>query len=149
MADMGSLPSPGLRQAQMLGYAGLIPFIVLSLGCLLLVGDQQLQAARALLAYGAVIVSFLGAVHWGLPVIGQAGSKAVVRLAWGVTPALLAWVALLLPLQAGLALLVAGLLAAYLADRRWLVAQDWYLHLRKRLTLVAVLSVCAGWVSLL
>lgn len=89
--------SPGLRSRRLLGYAGLLPFA----GCLavmLLTDDRSLQdlAASQLLLYAGLIASFLGAVHWGAAVYGRQGPQST-RLAWGVTPALLAWPLLNLP----------------------------------------------------
>ncbi len=51
----------------LLGALGLIPFIVLSLA--MLFGAATLLSfptASALSAYGAVILSFLGGIRWGL-----------------------------------------------------------------------------------
>lgn len=58
--------------AWVLGYGGLIPFFVLAV--LVLLGNEFLpqqgittsQLALWLAAYAAVILSFLGAVHWGV-----------------------------------------------------------------------------------
>ena len=49
-----------------LGYAGLIPFVFLA-ACLWLVGeDLHPYVALSMQAYGGVIVSFLGGIHWGV-----------------------------------------------------------------------------------
>ena len=92
-ATPGPLP-PGLVA---LGYAGVLPFVACVLAVALLEGEGRAFAVRALVAYGAVILSFLGAVHWGL-LLRQPGAAARVRLAiGGVLPSLAGWVALLLP----------------------------------------------------
>lgn len=60
-----SEPIPPL--AVLLGLAGLIPFLACGLGSV--VGNGAVPAGRALLAlidYAAIILGFLGAVHWGL-----------------------------------------------------------------------------------
>ena len=55
--------------AKYLGYGGVIPFVVLAFS---LVAGVDLSAygladaTAKLLAYAAVIVSFIGAVHWGV-----------------------------------------------------------------------------------
>ena len=56
--------------ATALGYAGLVPFAAGALGIVLLGDELRVFAARALVAYGAVILSFVGAVHWGLFLAG-------------------------------------------------------------------------------
>lgn len=100
------LPAP----ARLLGTAGLIPFMGLAIAA----WAGWPPAAPALAAYGATILAFLGAVHWGLALRAPASEQGAgtARYALGVLPALLAWVALVVPpLQAGLVLLALGILA--------------------------------------
>lgn len=52
--------------ALLLGAGGLIPYVVLSSLSVFSVGIQQEYLIFILLAYGATIISFLGAIHWGL-----------------------------------------------------------------------------------
>ena len=96
---------------------------------------------RALVAYGAVILSFLGAVHWGL-LLRQPGAAAQARLAIGVLPSLAGWVALLLPDRYALALQVVAFGGFWLYEHRVvgtaLLPGD-YLDLRRHLSL----AVCA------
>lgn len=137
---------------QVLGYAGLIPFTGLAL--LLWVVDPALQAwvAMALAAYAALIVSFLGGVHWGLGWLGgfrvSASSPHSQRhhFLWGITLSLLAWPGVLMPPFAGLAWLGFVLVLSYLADRTLYARaglQRW-LTLRFRLSTVAALSCFIG-----
>ncbi len=98
----------------------------------------------ALLSYGAVIVSFLGGIHWGLAM--RASPVPVARLVWGVLPSLLGWLAVLLDSPWGQVLLVLSLLACYAVDRasyRALGLAAW-LPLRALLTAVASVSVALG-----
>ena len=84
--------------ARPLGYGGLVPFVACAL-VMLAVPDAATRhlAGRALLGYGAVILSFLGGVHWGLVLRGAAPQRAGGLMAAGVVPSLVGWVALLLP----------------------------------------------------
>lgn len=127
-----------------LGYAGLLPFAAGAV----LAWTGPLGAVPAgrvlLLAYAAVIVSFLGGIHWGLVMRAPAGRDA--QLVWGVLPSLAAWLALLLPERIGLGLCALSLIACYAADRgsygrEGLAA---WLPLRLRLTAVATLCCAAG-----
>lgn len=128
-----SLPRP----AAWLGLAGLLPFIAGALAALAAAPGSPLHATAlaALGAYGAVILSFLGAVHWGLALAepGRPPTVTAARLGLGVVPSLLAWAALLLPPAAGLGLIAAGILATAgietMASRRGLVPEG-YLRLR-------------------
>ena len=88
-SDSSSLPNlawasqpPTLAWA--LGLAGLIPFVLGS--ALQWYGPPgwRMLAGMALLSYGAVIVSFLGGIHWGLAM--RASPVPVARLVWGVLP---------------------------------------------------------------
>lgn len=132
-----------------LGYAGLIPFVGLAAALWLARPAPWPLASMALLGYGAVISSFLGALHWGLAM--RAGPVAPARLLlYGVVPSLVGWVALLLGEAPGL-LLVAVLLWACLAVDRVVFGhyrlQAW-MPLRWHLTVVASLSCLAGAAAL-
>lgn len=135
-----SAPPP---MAWALGLAGLIPFVAGAAWLLLARGEPM--APRALAAYGAVIVSFLGGIHWGL-VMARPGAAAAAQLVWGVVPSLIAWPALLLPAAWSLALLAAALVLCFLVDRRsypGLGLAAW-LPLRGLLSAVAALCCAAG-----
>jgi len=129
---------PGLAA---LGYAGLLPFVACVLGMALLEGESRVLAVRALVAYGAVILSFLGAVHWGV-LLCQPEAAARARLVIGVLPSLAGWVALLLPERYALALLVVAFGGFWLYEHRvagTALLPPGYLDLRRHLSL----AVCA------
>ena len=83
-----------------LGYAGLVPFMLGALLLWLVRPDAHPYVAAALSAYAAVIVSFLGGIHWGLGFRAQPADPS--RFIWGVVPSLVAWVAVVMPPYAGL-----------------------------------------------
>jgi hypothetical protein len=129
-----------------LGYGGLLPFIALTLASVL---DQShaLIWSDALYAYGAIILSFVGALHWGfaMSLPGLSGQQRSAAFLWSVVPALLAWPALLLPPVLAAPLLIAGFIANYLRDRllgRQTDLPGWYLPLRFRLSSVG--CICLG-----
>ena len=137
--------------ATLLGLGGLIPFLACGFGAVWLL--QPVNAARllaGLITYGAVILSFLGAVHWGAVLEDEVGLADRPRLVLGVLPALIGWAALLIFLEhqpiAALALLVAGFLAVQAfegrAARAALIPRG-YLVLRWVLTTVVVLVLLA------
>ncbi|NGM21951.1 DUF3429 domain-containing protein [Roseomonas stagni] len=131
--------------ALLLGAAGLIPFLGLTAATALSIG----WAPPALAAYGAAILAFLGAVHWGLALRApesEAGATTP-RLALGVLPSLIAWIALLLPLRPGLALLAAGILATAAVEARGAargLVPPAYMRLRWVLSLTAAASLGLG-----
>lgn len=132
------------RSVVWLGYGGLLPFVTLALAGLLpeIKPAAQQVLLAALLAYGAVILSFVGALHWGFAIssgILNARQRNACFL-WSVVPALLAWPTFFLPARVAGAVLVIGFLAHYLQDRRlvrYAGLPQWYLPLRLRLTTVA------------
>ena len=146
MPDDNSVALP--RTVAWLGYGGLLPFLVLTPASLL---DHHHGAlwSDALYAYGAIILSFIGALHWGLamtlPELSERQRSA--WFAWSVVPALIAWPAVLFSPPLAAPLLVFGFIAHYLQDRR-LARQarlpGWYLPLRLRLSSVAVVCLVAG-----
>ena len=130
------LQGPAPAAGEWLGYAGLAPFAIALAG--LLFGDDASARYFSLqfLAYGAVILSFVGAVHWGVTLTG--GPAPARRMIVSVLPALAAWAALLLPPAGGAWVLLAG----FLGLRAWETTRvarfglpEWYLGLRTRLTL--------------
>ncbi len=135
--------------AIVLGIAGLVPFILLGLLALSPDGVQARRMTLLLIAYGAVILSFLGAVHWGFALLQQdtaprTGERA--RFLLGVVPALIGWVALALPILelpfwSGLLVLIAGFggtaLVEHRAATRNLVPPG-YMWLRWGLTIVVL-----------
>ena len=134
--------------AKWLGALGAIPFVILSGSGHLHDGPSQEQATFALVAYGAVILSFLGGIHWGLAIagFGPDGEEGKIsgRLVVSVVPSLIGWGALLIPAAAGLLVLAAGFAAMLLVDlaaTRQTKAPAWYPMLRWPLTLVAVAAL--------
>jgi len=140
-------PAARPRVVAWLGYGGLIPFLALAvLTCI----DRERTALwhACLRAYGAVILSFVGALHWGFAMLLEelAPPQRDALFAWSVTPALAAFLALVVHSVLGDALLVGGFLAHYWRDQRLAAAAalpGWYLPLRLRLSAVAVLCIAA------
>ncbi|MFN5724515.1 MAG: DUF3429 domain-containing protein [Burkholderiaceae bacterium] len=137
-------PSP---MAWRLGYAGLIPFVVGALLVWLVTGEAHPYVAAALSAYGAVIVSFLGGIHWGhvmrqWPQAEAGPAWADATLVWGVMPSLVAWLGVLMPPYAGLFVLGLAIIGCYLVDRRRYAALGLQAWMTLRFRLTAVASLC-------
>ena len=102
------------------------------------------MANRALLGYGAVILSFLGGILWGRVMDNApmpAADERARLLGLSVLPSLLAWAALLIDSRSGLLLLEVSFVGALAIDL-WLArrgaAPQWFPHLRIPLTVVVV-----------
>ena len=134
------------RLAHILGFAGLIPFIFLSLACWIVHPDWLGTFIKGQLAYGVAILSFLGGLHWGAAMTCQQLSIAQTKraLIWGVTPSLIALLAVQLILGLGFAVLMIGFIAAYQVDKRlylWYRIPEWFIGLRLKLTSIVVASL--------
>jgi len=134
--------------ARRLGHAGLVPFALLALLLWLLGGEERAFVSIALAGYAALIVSFLGGVHWALawmlPLAKVAPPPNLRRqlMLWGITPSLLAWPGLLMPPFAGLAWLGFLLIICYLADRTLYPRAGLQRWLTLRFQLSAIASLC-------
>ncbi|MEM6680643.1 MAG: DUF3429 domain-containing protein [Pseudomonadota bacterium] len=128
--------------ARYLGFSGLIPVIF---GVLLAVfhpaRDIQLIATAVTLAYGGIILSFIGGAWWGLAVKSDTGaltgwliaSVLPSLYAWGVVA--IAWIAAAY-MYASL-MMAAGFVFALLVDRRLSLtgqAPAWWMRLRNPLS---------------
>jgi hypothetical protein len=143
----------------LLGLLGLIPFLVCAYLACAWRYPADGRAVIALISYGAVILSFLGGVHWGFalgeppaalaafaPEASERDPAHRPRIALGVLPSLIGWLALLIadlaPAPAvALCVLIAGFLAANIGEqsayrRGWMPGR--YLWLRWILTVVVV-----------
>ena len=135
--------------ASLLGAVGVVPFLA-ALAVIVTQPTNAPAATVAMIDYGACILSFLGAVHWGFALEpGGLVSDARLnhqRLTFGVLPALFGWLALLLLTlvaapRVALLVLIAGFFATIVGETigrgRDLVASN-YLGLRWALSIVVL-----------
>ncbi|GAC1339603.1 MAG: hypothetical protein NVSMB18_08100 [Acetobacteraceae bacterium] len=144
--------------AMLLGIGGLIPFAVCSFGALSLAPEEAARALLALTAYAAVILGFLGGVHWGFGLDGAGAPPAVVqrgRFGLGVLPALIGWAGLLLAIvglpRTALMVEAVGFIATTVVEAR--ASRDgWmpkgYMGLRWVLSVVVIVLLISVWLVL-
>lgn len=141
--DDEQVPAP----AKWLGGTGAIPFVSLAVAGPFLDETLRAQAAFGLAAYGAVILSFLGGVQWGLA-LGQPNAEDLARrLTVSIMPSLVAWGALFLPREAGLLVLAAAFVMVLFVDLKAVgtgVGPKWYAKLRWPLTMTVAASLVIG-----
>lgn len=131
-----------------LGYGGLLPFLFFA-GLSLIEPAHQIIYRGALFSYGAVILSFVGAIQWGLAMVMPELTEAQRRSAylWSIVPALVAWITIFFgPVTTGLLLILGFLMQVCrdLALSREVPLPSWFLPLRFRLTVVACISLALG-----
>ena len=141
-----SLPRP----AAVLGVAGLVPFVLLAAQVstgIPLGAAMTLPARTALALYGAVILSFLGGIQWGLAVASADRSDDWRRYGFSVLPALAAFFGLWLDGRNGLIALAVGV-GVWGVYEVWSTglgeAPQWYGRLRLALTVLSVAALTAA-----
>lgn len=137
LTDLKSSPPPALY----LGFSGAIPFC--GLAAMAFIFPEHLHLiAHVQQAYGACILSFLGAIHWGFALAKTNElNPDWSTLGYSVTPSLIAWLALLAKPVPGLTTLCIGLAIALSRDLKTPYFPAWYYALRKALSTLAVSSI--------
>ncbi len=127
-----------------LGWAGLVPFGIAALGTHSGINALVPYGLLGGTAYGAVILSFLGAVHWGL---AMQDDRSPYWYVWSITPALFGFACLLLlDVEMRIVTLIPLFVLAWSVDRKAAkdgLIPDWYMRLRSMLTAGAVISLAA------
>ena len=126
-----------------LGLAGLIPFWGLTILIITLDSPMKNFAVQANITYGALILSFLGGIHWGVALM-NAKYLNWLSLSWGVSPTLFAWLALFLQPSMGLTMLIFGFLATAIIDFRIFASNRdnaWFGKLRTILSIGAITAL--------
>ena len=136
-----------------LGGLGALPFIAMAVAIPYLPDPFRTLSTNGLLAYGAVILSFLGGIHWGLAIHSKSVPDTAnrdVRLALSILPSLVGWGALLMGQETGLLLLAAGITALGALDI-WASKRGytpaWYPRLRIPLTCVVAAMLVIGAIA--
>jgi hypothetical protein len=139
---MHSPSNQTLRLIRLLGYGGLLPFIALALLVYFAKAPAlQSVALEGLALYAVTILSFVGAVSWGIaladPVLSDPQRRRL--FIFSVLPALMVWLAWFLPAGRPQLLSLAALtLIIFLIDRRHGLALGWpleWIRLRQHLSL--------------
>ncbi|KAJ2916951.1 hypothetical protein MD484_g3453, partial [Candolleomyces efflorescens] len=108
------------------------------------------QALNFQVTYGAVMLSFLGALHWGFEMAAYGGQQGYTRLALGTAPMLVAWTSLGMQPMEALALQWFAFTGLWYADSKATVqgwAPKWYSQYRFYLSIlvgVCIIGSLAG-----
>ncbi|KAI9155541.1 Dynein heavy chain-like protein [Paramyrothecium foliicola] len=164
------------REANALGIAGTIPYVATSLSTVFLAWDlgKELPTGNALydlvfvnhetakylidllqpiqLGYGAVIISFLGAIHWGMEFTEKKPDPKRTRFRYGMglASSIMAWPTLFMPFEYALTAQWAAFVGLYFADSRagrlgW--APRWYGVYRFLLTAIVGFAILVSLVG--
>ena len=131
---------------KILGYAGLIPFF--SGAALAVFGPENvaITSAEITALYGGLILSFLGGINWGLYVLAEPEDRSADWLVLGVVPSLIALFSLTFGGALGQVIMLVGFLVIFVdhaAIGKRVHYPDWFMPLRRNLSLGAVISLGA------
>ena len=146
------LVNGGAGWAFALALSGAIPFVVGAVAQWwpILLGNYAYLALPALLWYGAVILSFLGGIRWGLALRVLQPKRRIRLMILSVVPSLLGWFALFLPSQFALVALMIGF-AGQGAWDTWTAehsgAPPWFITLRVILSIIVVTALLVALIG--
>lgn len=132
--------------AKWLGIAGLLPFVLLALAVQFTDGVVRSELQFGLTAFGAVILSFLGGIHWGAATLSVSAFSFTTG-GLSVLPSAVGWVGLVVPSDLGLVLLslaFAGMLVIDLRAISIKLLPEWYGRLRWNLSIIVVPCLFSG-----
>lgn len=150
-ATLATLRPMGLHpRAALAGYLGLLPFVAALLCALLGTSSFWWQASERLaLGWGAAILGYVSAVHWGLALAGRWPWTTGVVLG-STLPSVMAAIAVVVGGARGLALLVVGFGVFWLYEHRshqYDLPAD-YLNLRRNLSLTVCVLLALTAIAL-
>ena len=123
-----------------LGWLGVTPFVFSSF--LVIINNQYVYEMKIIgLLYASIILSFLGAVHWGF-LLKNEKSESFLWF-WGIFTSLLAWISLIIIVVFKIfyipsLFLTLGFVAALFIDMKIFLKSTWYSNLRVKLTIIAI-----------
>ncbi|KAI9675486.1 MAG: hypothetical protein M1829_003290 [Trizodia sp. TS-e1964] len=152
------------EKAYYIGLAGVLPYLATSVSTVYLAWDINYATAHGAgfllsgqnaelllhiieplqIGYGAVIISFLGAIHWGLEWARYGNQTSNRRYAIGVIAPAVAWPTLLLPVEYALISQFLAFTMLYYSDARATrrgLAPGWYNTYRFVLTFIVGSSI--------
>jgi len=125
---------------------GALPFLAMAVAATVspAFSAAHLGGDKAFLAYGAVILSFMGGVRWGRALTLAEPARAAEQMILSVAPSLAAWLALLIDRPWSLLLLAAGF--ALQAAWDWKSAGTgllpaWFGRLRLTISAIVIASI--------
>ncbi|KAL0067061.1 hypothetical protein AAF712_005848 [Marasmius tenuissimus] len=133
----GTIASTVPKEAMVFGLAGTLPYVGASATTVYLAYEAGLaasgvpinmdpgvaltildQALNVQVTYGAVMLSFLGAMHWGMEFAGLGGHQGYKRLALGAAPVIFAWPTLAFQPMTALLMQWVGFTSIWWADSK-------------------------------
>jgi hypothetical protein len=139
------------RLGRILVFAGFIPFAALAFWLYGIAPDHPWRQGTIglLTAYGAIVLSFLGGIRWGLALRGRDG-EGKADLILGIVPPLVGWMAIVVPAPLNFVLLAVAFAAQGAWDSLTLTsdaAPDWFRLIRIQMTVLVVAALVVAFVA--
>jgi hypothetical protein len=132
------------RVALVLGVVGALPFWAAAIALLTGSGLSAPRALAVAVAYGAIILSFLGGIRWGAALGPMAEGRRALELSLSVLPAMAGFASFFLAPIIGVSLLI----GSFFLQAMWDVASadrhqlpSWFGRLRALLSILVVLPL--------
>lgn len=119
------------QTVQMISFSGLVPMLGIPV-LALLSGHASYSCVHAHLACGATILSFLGGSNWNEAITSNNVSYG--KLGWCITPQIIGWTSMLLPIPLGMMLASVGFCLSLIHDVLLSNYPQWMKSLRLVLT---------------
>ena len=144
--DSITIPKP----AWMLGYMGLLPFVALSIALWFVNEEYTAVVSNSLFLYAAIILSFMGAIYWGVA-IADSNKPDAKLLGYSVIPALVAWFASFASTIISFSLIYLAFAGLCMLDSVTSKRGDlpaWYPFLRVPLTMIVIASLITAQLAI-
>ena len=140
----------------LLGFAGLIPFLyaVISIIFNFPNSDYFIEIA---FVYGALILSFIGAIYWGISLQTYFSSVKIkininYLFLWSILPSILGFVYFLIISKNAKILIMVGFIICQFVDEfmnHYKILPKWFIKLRRILTLIVVTTLFYCYINIL
>ncbi len=127
--------------AKILTYAGTLPFLFAGIGQFFIDDIFGIDLVTIATAYGAIIVSFVAGIHWGVFLFKDSPMNLFIH---SNVIALLSWSSLLVPAIAGFFILAASFVYLILIDltlKKKEIIEPWFFQIRLQATLIAIVTL--------
>ena len=135
-----------------ISYLGLLPFIFSGISIWFFLDPWKSFIFLALINYTLIILTFVGAVHFGLAM--YLNNNQTRWYIWSVLPAIFVWISVMCGIGYDILILffIIGFLLTFMIDKLSYKLQRvplWYLKLREKLTFTVILSLFSVYIYLI
>ena len=139
---------------QVLAYFGLIPFIF-SIICIVFMPSKSIFFINIAFSYGAIILTFVGAIYWGIALKNSTKSEKIVDVnlmyIWSIVPSLLSLSFFYFSNDCRYLIIIFGYITCQLVDEYFFFLNKtsiWFIKLRRKLSVIVVTTLIYCYIKL-